>query len=78
MEFSMIDFCLNNTTLAIAAIALIADVVFLFVGRKKITPTMKTLLAVLLFILVIYFVFVLWVVFASGNTHPIADPIPLQ
>ncbi len=51
-----------------------ADVVFLFVARKKITPTMKALLTVLLIVLVIYFVFVLWVIFASGNTHPIADP----
>lgn len=74
----MIDFLLSYATLAIAAVVLITDVVFLFAGRKKITPTMKALLAVLLIILVIYFVFVLWVVFASGNTHPIADPIPLQ
>ena len=78
MAFSMIDFLLNYTTLAITAAALITDAVFLFVGRKKITPTIKVSLAVLLILLVIYFVFVLWVVFASGNTHPIADPIPLQ
>lgn len=74
----MIDVLLSYTTLAIAAVALIAVVVFLFVGRKKISPTMKALFAALLIILVLYFVFVLWVVFASGNTHPIADPIPLQ
>ena len=76
----MIDFLLNYAALAIAAVVLITDVIFLFVGRRRrrITPNMKALLAVLLIILVLYFVFVLCVAFASGNSHPIADPIPLQ
>lgn len=74
----MIDFLLNYAALAIAAVVLITDVIFLFVGRRRITPDMKALLAVLLIILVLYFVFVLCVAFASGNSHPIADPIPLQ
>jgi hypothetical protein len=78
MEFSRIGFLLNYTTLAAAAVALIADAVFLFASRKKITKPVKALLAVLLVILIIYFVFVLWVIFASGNAQPIADPIPLQ
>jgi len=73
---SMIDFLLNYTTLVVAAVALIADVVFLFISRKKTAPTMKALLIVLLAILVIYFVFVLWLVVASGNSHPNGEPTP--
>lgn len=72
----MIDFLLNYTTMIIAAVALIADVVFLFISRKKAAPTMKALLIVLLVILVIYFVFVLWLIVASGTSHPNGEPTP--
>ena len=72
----MIDFLLNYATLAVAALVFIVAVVLLITGRRKLTPTTKALLVVALFILAAYFAFVLWMVLASGNAHPIADPVP--
>lgn len=73
----MADFLLNYMTFGVSIILLIASVVLLTAGRRKISPQMNVALFIVVDILIIYFIFIMIMVVTSGNT-PASEPTPIR
>ena len=73
----LLNFLLNYLTLAVAGIVFVILLAVLFVKRRSLSKGMRLLLATLLIILAVYFVFIAWITVAAGGTKPADPPTPV-
>lgn len=71
----MADFLLNYYTLAASAVIFLASAGILVFGRNRTGTSVKIALFIIMDILIIYFIFILWAVVASGS-NPGTEPVP--
>ena len=73
----VLDFLLNDITLAVAGVAFVIILVVLFAKRKSLSKNTKLIFTALLIILAVYFAFIIWITIAAGGNQPANPPTPV-
>ena len=73
----MADFLLNYYTLAAAAVIFLVSAGIQVFGRNKTGTALQIALFIVMDVLIIYFIFIMWAVVASGR-GPASEPVPIQ
>ena len=73
----VLNFLLNYITLAVAGGIFVILLAVLFAKRKSLSKSTRLLLAILLIVLAVYFVFIVWMTVAAGGNQPTNPPTPI-
>jgi len=74
MVNGLLDFLFSNGLPAIAIAVFVASILLMITRRNTFTRNQRFLLLALMVICLLFFVFLIWVSFGFGGSHPITPP----
>jgi uncharacterized membrane protein len=72
---ALLSVLLSYPALIMSLVVVVASVALLIVKRRSLSKTTKTLLRVLCAIAALHLIFLIYLMFAFGNAHPVAPPV---
>lgn len=74
----MFNLLFNPVFFSVIVVVLMVLLAVFWINRQRLSKKHRVIFAVILAVLMIYFIFIGWAIVGFGNSHPSGEPTPMM